>query len=197
MIHALTPPTGPVKVHRLRLDVSQYAFLVPAPGEDRGMEDLVLDGSPRAMSWRPLHLVARPRETPLADFMKLGYGGLVVSPRAFELTRHVLERCGELLPVHLRGEEYRLLNVRPPSPCLDPEGTEWREVGGRPVHIARYAFDPAGFPPGNLFKIPELARDRIFCFEGRHPRENELPHLVRGAGLTGLVLETVWEGAPG
>lgn len=181
-----------LRIHRVRPDVNAYGWLAPAPGETAAGDELIFDGQPRAMGWRPLHARGQPGGKPPADFLKLGHGALVLSPRAVEVTRHVLERCGELLPVHRAGEQYRLLNVTRVVDCLDHQATEWKYLGGRRLYPLRFAFHLAALPAVPVFKVEELARERLFSLDGRFARDLELKALVEDHGLTGLVFEEVW-----
>jgi hypothetical protein len=189
-----------VQVFRIRPDVNRWGYLVPAPGESAAGDELVFDGSSRAWSWRPLHLGLRPpgREPP--DFAKLGHGAFVLREAARKLTQPVLERCGELLEVHLLDDTLsnhqvaHLANVTKVADCLDPEATEWVEVQGRRVHVKTYAFRPEALPDVAVFKVRGLERDRVFTVSQRGPRERDFKLLVEGAGLKGLVFELVWEG---
>ena len=188
-----------MQVFRVRPDVNRWGYLVPAPGESASGDELVFDGSSRAWSWRPLHLGLRPPGKTPPDFSKLGHGAFVLREAARKLTQPVLERCGELLEVHLVDDTLsnhqvgHLVNLTQVADCLDPEATEWVEVQGRKVHVKRYAFRPEALPDVALFKVAGLERDRLFTISGRGPRERDFKLLVEGAGLTGLVFEPVWE----
>lgn len=181
-----------MKVLRLRPDVTAFGFLGIAPGEVVDQEDLVFDGRSRATRWRPLHVVHRPKGSPRGDFFRIGHGSLVLNERAFRVLKDVLERTGEFLPLHLQGETVHLFNCLQVADCLDDAKSEWAEVKGRRVHLKRYAFRSQAFPLGNVFKLPETKRDRIFALDGRHPPAVELPALVRKHDLKGLVFEEVW-----
>lgn len=188
-----------VKVFRIRPDVNRWGYLVPAPGETAAGDELVFDGSSRAWSWRPLHLGHRPPGKAPPDFMKLGHGALVLQEAARKLTQPLLERCAELLEVHLLDDTLshaklaHVVNLTRVVDCLDPEGTEWVEVQGRRVHVKRYCFRPEALPEVALFKVEGLERDRVFTVSGRGDRGQDFKRLVEGAGLTGLVFEQVWE----
>lgn len=183
-----------MKVFRVRPDVHAWGYLVPVTGESATGEDLVFDGKSRAWSWRPLHVGMRPAGKDAPDFARFGHGGLVLSPRAYKLCGPVLERCGELLPVHLDHKEVYLFHATRLVDALDEAACEWIEVQGRRVHVRRYALTPAVYEAANVFKLPQMARDKTFTVEGRAPRPLEFKPLVEGAGLTGLVFEEVWAG---
>jgi len=183
-----------IQVWKIRPEVNRYPWVSTQPGELDG-EDLVFDGGSRAGRWRPLHAKLVPPERTAGDFHKLGHGALVLAPRAFELTRHLVERCGELLPVHMihaEHAEHWLLNVTRVADCLDPEATRWKELGGKKVHVLEYAFLPEALPPVSVFKVAGLERARRLSLTGRVAAAHEFKTLVEGAGLRGLVFEEVW-----
>ncbi len=182
-----------MKIYRVRPNTHAYPYLSTAPGQNLEAHDLVFDGRSRAWSWSPMHAGFRPFGKEPADFSKLGHGGLVVSPRAKKLTQHLLERCGELLSVHVDDKEYFLLNITQVADCLNTETTQWFEVQGKPVHVKKYQFLQNEVPAVSLFKIPEQARDRFFTVTGRATAATEFKSIVEGAGLTGLVFEEVWD----
>ena len=181
-----------MRIFRIRPDVTAFGYLGIAPGEVVDSDDLVFYGQRRSFSWRPLHVVHRPKGSPRGDFFRIGHGSLVLNKRAFDLLKDVLERSGEFLSLHLQGEEVYLFNCLNVTDCLDHQETKWFQVQGRNVHVKKHVFQTQKLPLVNVFKIPQTARDRIYVVDGRHPSAVELPSIVQKNELKGLVFEEVW-----
>jgi hypothetical protein len=101
-----------------------------------------LDGTPRAGTWSPVELVIRNPSARKADFLTWAGNKFVLTSQQLDDPEFgpILKRSGELLPIHLNGQEAKLLNVIPNVDCVDDLRSVWQDNGGTRKRLMRANF---------------------------------------------------------
>lgn len=145
------------------------------------------DGRPLRDSWVPLEITAADTDDELAmlgDHALLGTIP-VLSRRAVDALRDLLEPAGEFLPLVYERAEYMAFNVTRIIDALDEgKSTINRFSDGRVMSVEKYAFRPATIDANAVFKIPQLRRAFIFATD-------PLPAAVKESHLTGFVFSSL------
>lgn len=159
-------------------------------------------GKPFSRQWRPIKYWLDKLLLPRPDFYHLS-GAFICNERALLAAGEPIERCGELLPVAIEGEqgEFKLFHVTNCINVLDRDKSEWRTEGPSKhykqmtqtfTYLDKPAFRAERFCEETLFKIPENAV-HTYCLERSGDAEDgEFKALVERHGLTGLRFEFVW-----
>jgi len=127
---------------------------------------------------------------PKTDFPTLTIGTAVLSARAVDRLRPILDTCGEILPIRLSNDRdlLYLFNVTRIINAVDMErSTFFRFPSGSIAYSERLVFDPTLIPSqAVLFKTTQIgAADTIFA--------NQLAlDAVKRAHLTGYEFELAW-----
>jgi hypothetical protein len=156
------------------------------PRSDRTFDRLYEITPTDLEKWRPPNLYWYG-STPKGDFPNLSATTPVVSDRAFEVMRPLIEKDVDRLQFNIPGGGYIGLHVRNIADCLDRENSEavWFEPG-RAMRIKQYAFRPERLAGQHLFRIPEYENGNAFL-------SAELMERLEDAGLKGLCRIKLWE----
>ncbi len=190
----MTPRSDIIRIYDVSTDVNRFQYLLP----DASTFTTVFDGSSRAKTWTPPSVFSlKPtREEP--DFMDFGMGGngavWAIRPEAFQCApelHHYLYAAGELLPLNYNGRNFQLLNVTEVLNALDTERTTWDYYDdGTRADIEKPAFRSDRLSE-QLFKIPETALSKIYCWEDTLNTADEFKAYVERHGLTGLTFDLI------
>jgi hypothetical protein len=149
------------------------------------------DGSPRAMSWKPVkvrRVRADKRQAFIpSDFPWLGSDTLIMRRRAVEALRSLLEAHGEVLPLATEdGVELFVLNVTTILDALDEELSSIVRFPGtqRIMRIKKVALHPTRLRGVDIFRLPHRVSP-TYVSRGFVDAVNE-------AGLVGLDFNQVW-----
>ena len=117
-------------------------------------------GSPMAETWEPptdLRWIYKSRK--VRDFVSWFHGAPVISERARQVLRPLLDGHTEILPlITVKGRQYYAVNVLTVVDCLDRDKSViWytKDGSGRILDIRQHVFDPERTQPVPIFKIPE------------------------------------------
>jgi hypothetical protein len=151
--------------------------------------DLVHDnfrGESMAADWVSLAVDILDRHLEPSDFPAMG-SVPVLSGRAAEALRDVLERHGELLP--LEGGDYFAYNVTKLPDALDEDASEVKYArSGRVIRIVRYELRRDALQGIEIFKLPQQPRSNCYVTDAFVAR-------VDDAGLVGFDFSRrVWSG---
>lgn len=124
---------------------------------------LALNGQPRAATWKPVN-VRRVRADDRqafrpSDFPWLGSHALIMRRTAVEALRDVLDRHGEVLPLHTEdGVELFVFNAQVID-ALDEAHSSITKFPGtdRIMQITRVAFRPLSVRGVDIFRLPHRA----------------------------------------
>jgi hypothetical protein len=143
-------------------------------------------GESMAADWMPLAVDVLDRDLEPSDFPAMG-SVPVLSGRAVEALRDVLERHGELLP--LEGGDFFAYNVTMLPDALDEDASEVKYArSGRVIRIVRYELRPASLQGIEIFKLPQQPRSNCYATDAFAAR-------VDDAGLVGFDFSRrVWSG---
>ena len=153
--------------------------------------NLLVNGEPRAQTWRPIrvqvHQSDEGRALRRVDAPWLGAHALIFRRPALGDLEGLLLRAGELLPLDCRGEELVVFNPRLVPDALDEGKSDVVRFKGSEtiMRIARYAFRSDLLHEVVAFKIPNLRVSPTFVTD-------VLVEAWRAAGLKGLELQEVW-----
>jgi hypothetical protein len=192
-----------VRIYEVQADVGVYQYLLPIDyatylrTHPIGMR---FDGSEISLpDWQPPPVYSEAPKRPEADFWDFGAmaNTFLVRPQAIAIPalRDLLLRCGQLLPLPYRDEEFALFNVTTVADALDDTQSVWVTGStGRRLSLTKYAFRVAALPKAPLFKLPTQAggSGKIWATEGIVPAEEEFKPMVQRLGLTGLIFKEVW-----
>lgn len=160
--------------------------------DDDGWETLrLLDGSPRASTWKPLRVrrvrPSRRRKFRRSDCPCFGTHTLTLGRTAVEVFRDMLDAHGELLPLEdEEGMELWLHNTRALD-AYDHERTEGsREEDGRIRTATKHVFIPSIVEGVDIFKQAYPRRGTIYVSERFVQR-------YKHAKLKGMVFKLAWD----
>jgi hypothetical protein len=167
-------------------DVYQY-FLFEDPD---AVDGVIFDGSPKRDTWSPPEVYSYQPRLREGDFWDFGLGGVgaafAVRPEALETVEYHLSFAGELLPLPYQGREFVVANITECIDALDHDATTWvhDERGKRhDVRAPVFRLDRLGW---SLFKVPETAITRIYCWQDDPEAAEQFKSCVEIEGLTGL-----------
>jgi hypothetical protein len=171
----------------LKPDVESYHWLTCSDPESfQVLHDLV--GASVADTWQPLQVEFIKDENAdgaeFGDFPSLGSVPCFSGSAVLRL-KDVLERNGELLPLHCSDGEFFLWNVTNRVDTLDVEASEVvRFSDGGIMRLERYEFRQHLIMHEEAFRIPQL-RSIIFVTDQFRRRVEE-------SGLRGFNFRSVW-----
>lgn len=113
----------------------------------------------------------------------------LLSWRAVDALRPVIDGGSELLPVRYPRAELYVMNVLGTADCLDEAHSRIeRFATGRVMRITEYVFDPARLPSACVFRLPQLPRAPIYV-------SDRFVAAVRKNHLTGFQFTPLWSSA--
>jgi len=184
-----------MRVFELRADGDTYEYVGLEPQDVPEEKFWPEYARPLADTWEPLKVKvyhkdpAGKRLLP-GDFPALLPGVAVMSRRAVDTLRDLLEPNGEILPLLCDEGEYFLYNVTREIDALDLERCELDLYSsGRISHIKSYAFKPEVVRGEVIFKTPTLRYSPIYVTDRFVER-------VESAGLRGFDFVPLWSSAP-
>jgi hypothetical protein len=174
------------------INANGFELCQPDNGDDWDLVAELINGAPRAKSWRPLgvHLVRVDEGVALrpADAPWFGGHALVLRERAIDAMEPMLTAGGELLPLRSVGDRLWMYNPTVALDALDESAsTIMRLADGRIMYIQKYAFHSDIVRGVPVFKIANLKREQSFYGP-------EFVARWRKAKLTGLKFYEVWCG---
>lgn len=175
----------PRAVYRVTADVNHFKSL------HTDSFFVEFDGTRKALSWKvPVVYSLHPLRDE-GDVWGCWFGGEVfaVNERAQEILRPFLDQSAEELPVRMKGQKLKVVNVVEVVNCLDAKKS--KTTKDLPHDIQKYVFHRQRFT-FSLFKIPEQRLTHIFCVEGLNDPEHEFKGSVEANGLRGLRFDKVW-----
>lgn len=181
-----------MKVFRMRMDGDRFQTFITEQEEE--WEHLSTDGTPRAATWSPPKVRIRNPHAVQGDFLSPSSGTPVVTDRAAQALKPLLERAGELLPLPYRGHMYWVLNVTVCVNAVDEERSEYfrNPETGRKLYETTYVFNPHVLPASPLFKLPQTSSAQLLLTEGLLPPDEEFRAVVEREQLRGLVFDLLW-----
>jgi len=149
----------------------------------------------RANDWKELDVYIENPKIKAKNFYGFFLGTLVFDSKALEIFQTIFEMCGEILPLQVeRGPKLFLLNILDCRNGLDYDTTKWAYYeDGSKGRIIKFGFHPERvINESSIFKIPEVAKTRIFTHSGKKNEEDEFYTLYHKHNLTGLTFEEVY-----
>lgn len=168
------------------------------PVDDKDLEALLFDGTPRGADWKPVlmePLRVDEQGNPLqsSDFPSCsGADMLLCRERAVAALRDVFEAYGELLPLRCTdGLGLWCLNVTRLADALDEQGSKLlRTPGtGKIIRVSAPRFLTRKLAGTLLFKLAQMPRGLIYVTD-------EFVRLVEGQGLRGIAFKQVFQDDP-
>lgn len=141
-------------------------------------------------SWSPIRTV--PARTGLRNDFHVELTVPVVSEKALNIIKSMVERETEFLPLIHPKENYYILNVCNILNCLDSNRVEYTTFStGEVKKYTKLAFRPEIIVKSHIFKttyhnIPDVALNQIFV-------SNHFRNVVMESGLCGFYFTEVWE----
>jgi hypothetical protein len=119
------------------------------------------------------------RELAIPDVSFFSSTALVLSPKAFNVLRELLESFGEFLPVNCDGEIFQIFNCRT---LVDADGSRSKQVfsNGHLATIEAIAFTNEAITGKPIFKTKYNNCSSLFCTD-------DLKNAVTKNGLTGVI----------
>jgi hypothetical protein len=150
--------------------------------------------TPKGHDWVPPKVYMEEMEDedkgtqPVPDIAAFRPGSLVLSPRATEALKPILERTGELLPLPYQGETWFILNVTECVNALDKDRTEYvkDDEDGTILGIRRPVFYEDRLTRSSVFKIADDNFTSIYCHSADQNTEYDLKRAVESSGLRGI-----------
>jgi uncharacterized protein DUF1629 len=189
--------TAVAEVHEYRPLSNNYDSLLYADDDE---VDRSLDtpwGQPMAADWVPIRVYWSAPDFPVGEDTSTDFPSLqsvkVMTPRAADALRELIEGRVELLPLDVEGgDELYAINVLRESDALDEEASELKHFPTDPSRIMRivnYVFDPKRLAGETIFRLAQQPRGRAYITDAFVRR-------VRETGLRGLELDDpVWTAA--
>jgi hypothetical protein len=167
-----------------------FEFCHPERSSDFQTIKLLIDGTPRGSTWRPIsmRLIDEEHGESLArsDSPWLGPHALIFREAAIEVLGPMLREYGELPPLSCADAKLYVFNATRVVDALDEQASSIaRFSSGRIMYVSRYAFRPESTAGIEIFKIPNLLASPTFV-SGRFVQ------LWTTSGLRGLVFKKVW-----
>jgi hypothetical protein len=180
--------TNTITFFEVETDPDVYQYLLFEDPD--AVDGVIFDGSPKRDTWSPPEVYSYQPRLREGDFWDFGLGGVgaafAVRPEALETVEYHLSFAGELLPLPYQGREFVVANITECIDALDHDATTWvyDERGKRhDVRAPVFRLDRLGW---NLFKVPETAITRIYCWQDDPEAAEQFKSCVEIEGLTGL-----------
>ncbi|MGG1552945.1 imm11 family protein [Paenibacillus ferrarius] len=141
-------------------------------------------------SWSPINTI--PARAGLRNDFHVELTVPVVSEKALNIIRSMIEGEAEFLPLIHPKENYYILNVCNILNCLDSNRVEYTTFStGKVKKYTKLAFRPEIISKSHIFKttyhdIPDVALNQIFV-------SNHFRNVVMESGLCGFYFTEVWE----
>lgn len=190
---------GTITFFEVDLDSDYQYFLFE---DTAAVEDLIFDGHPQLDTWSPPAVYSYQPRLREGDFWDFGVGSVgatfAVRPEALEAVEYHLSRAGELLPFPYQGREFVVVNITECIDALDHDATTWvHDDRGRRHDVRHPVFRLDRLSDwSSLFKIPETAISRIYCWQDDPEAVEQFKSAVEIEGLTGLVFKELYSASP-
>lgn len=187
-----------MKVYRYNFDPDVYqGFTWKYNPEDEDWFDF--HGKIKGPEWRPANdiYILNPMDEK-GDFFGFVHE-IVLSKRALDLLRPVLEPCCEFLEFEYEGEIYNLANVLEKGEFLDHSKVkvDWIDLGNGEMlrgGVDKKIFDPAKLPDCSVFRVEEVNCSGVYTYEGvKENPEEEFKYLVEKHDLKGAYFRLIWD----
>ncbi len=151
------------------------------------------DPDPFAKTWRVKKLVrcknATDAERPMSDSPHSRTFLRILSGRAVDALRDLLEPACEILPLESDLGEYWAIHVMAQADCLDAQQSKVRRsTNGGIMQVCDWIFLPDKASAASVFRLPE-APAYFLC-------SDEFVRRVKQQGLTGFKFKKLWSSAP-
>ncbi|MGB8454764.1 MAG: DUF1629 domain-containing protein [Anaerocolumna sp.] len=148
------------------------------------------DGRSLINGWKALEYTKYKdhKDLPLSDKPSDGPNFPIVSFKAVECLKEILEKNVEILPVYIDEQEFYLINALEVLDCLDHEESDIRYFSGteRIRGINKYVFIEQKLIGKNVFKIKEQKKVGPFVTD-------KFKEVVEKSGLEGFEFREVWD----
>jgi hypothetical protein len=136
---------------------------------------------------RLIELDQRRRRLPVSDYPKYLPGVPILSVRAVDALRDLIEPRGEILPIASDKDKWFFFNTTCVIDALDVDRSvvDVSDVDGRIMFVEQHVFKPNVLDDAVIFKLPQLTYSRVYVTPLFAER-------VRSVGLVGFDFRLVW-----